>query len=51
MFKYNLKEASKSILPVLTRVTPGDVSSIDQDFDLDIIKSRLMEIFDYEIMK
>ena len=49
MFKCNLKEASKFILPVLTLVTPSNVSAIDEDFDLDIVKSRLLEIFNHEI--
>ena len=51
MFKCNLKEASKFILPVLTLVTPSNVSAIDEDFDLDIVKSRLLEIFNHEIEK
>lgn len=46
MFNCNLKLASKSIMPVITRAKPGD-----QNFDLDIIKAKLLEIFDHEIDK
>lgn len=46
MFNCNLKLASKSIMPVLTRVTPGD-----PNFDLDLVKAKLFEIFDHELKK
>lgn len=49
MFKGDLREASASIFPVLTRVVPRDVGKTDEDFDLDIVKGQLMEIFKNDI--
>lgn len=45
MFKTDLIEASKCIFPVLLQVQPENVSKIHEDFDIDEVKGKLLEIF------